>query len=63
MEYYTDLSWAKMVNKPMERKREPVMHMDDILHADRGGKMCQKFLIEGVYLFYLFPNVNIVRIN
>ena len=63
MENYTDLSWAKMVNKPMERKREPVMHMDDILQADRGGKKCQKILIEGVYLFYRFPNVNIVRIN
>ena len=63
MENYTDLSWAKMVNKPMERKREPVMHMDDILHADRGGKKCQKILVEGEYLIYRFPNVNIIRIN
>ena len=47
MEYYTDLSWAKMVNKPMERKREPINHMDDILKVPRAGLVCVKILIEG----------------
>ena len=51
MEYYTDLSWAKMVNTPMERYREPIKHMDEILKVPGAGVVCVKILIEGEYLF------------
>ena len=54
MKYYTDLSWAKMVNKPMERKREPIKHMDDILKIPGAGAVCVKILIEGEYLICLY---------
>ena len=48
MKYYTDLSWAKMVNKPMERMREPIKHMDEILKVPGAGVVCVKILIEGM---------------
>ena len=54
MEYYTDLSWAKMVNKPMVRERVPMEGMDDILKVPEAGVVCVKILIEGEYLICLY---------
>ena len=56
MENYTDLSWAKMVNTVMERKREPINHMDDILKVPGAGVVCVKILIEGEYVISLHIN-------
>ena len=56
MENYTDLSWAKMVNKPMVREKEPMEGMDDILKVPRAGVVCVKILIEGEYMICLHVN-------
>ena len=54
MENYTDLSWAKMVNKPMAKERVPMEGMDDILKVPGAGVVCVKILIEGEYLICLY---------
>ena len=54
MKYYTDLSWAKMVNKPMEKERKPMDGMDEILKVPEAGVVCVKILIEGDYLIFLY---------
>ena len=65
MENYTDLSWAKMVNKPMERRREPIKHMDDILKVEGAGVKCVKIIVEGAHLIYLhsiiFPRTENIK--
>ena len=48
MKYYTDLSWAQLVNEPMERKKVPIKDMDEILKVPGAGKKCRKILIEGI---------------
>ena len=54
MKYYTDLSWAKMVNKPMVKERVPMEGMDEILKVPGAGVVCVKILIEGEYLICLY---------
>ena len=58
MENYTDLSWAKMVNKPMERDTEPIKHMDDILNVPGAGVVCVKILIEGEYVICCLSKIH-----
>ena len=49
MEYYTDLSWARMVDQPMGRKKKPMKGMDEILKVPVAGKKCIKILVVGKY--------------
>ena len=56
MKYYTDLSWAKMVNKPMEKERKQMDGMDEILKVPEAGVVCVKILIEGDYLIFLYAS-------
>ena len=53
MKYYTDLSWAKIVNKPKVREREPMEDMDEILKVPGAGVVCVKILIKGECLISL----------
>ena len=52
MKYYTNLSWEKMVNVPMERKKIPMESIDDILKVPGAGEKCIKILVEGQFWIY-----------
>ena len=49
MRYYTDLSWARMVDQPMGREKTPMKDMDDILKVPGAGEKCRKILVVGEF--------------